>query len=114
MTSRLGTTVAAGTTLTTTLSPLVDERQQLITQRDELIKRIDTLSAEISQTLVLADERSVHVGPWLVTLVEYSGRMTLDKHRLVELGVSPETITAATVKGQPSISLQVRHSPEGG
>jgi hypothetical protein len=86
----------------------VDERQTLIAQRDQILQQIATLSDEISQTLVMADQKSARVGPYLVTLVENQGRLTLDKHRLVELGVLPETITAATVRGTPFVSLQVR------
>jgi hypothetical protein len=66
------------------------------------------LNDEISQTLVIADQKSARVGPYLVTLVENQGRLTLDKHRLVELGVLPETLTAATVRGAGFVTLQVR------
>jgi hypothetical protein len=90
----------------------VDERQDLIAQRDRIIQEIASLSDEISTTMAMADEKQVRVGPWLLTLVENSGRLTLDKHRLLELGVPPETLTAATVRGQPSISLQVRTAAE--
>src|SRR4030095_7902067 len=63
----------------------VDERQDLIAQRDRIIQEIATLSDEISTTMAMADEKQVRVGPWLLTLVENSGRLTLDKHRLLEL-----------------------------
>jgi hypothetical protein len=62
--------------------------------------------------MALADEKSLRVGKYLVILVENQGRLTLDKHRLVELGVAPETITLATTRGAPSISLQVRTASE--
>ena len=84
----------------------------MIAARDLLLTEIATLSDEIAATLAMADEKSVRVGPFLVTLVENSGRLTLDKHRLLELGVLPETLTAATVRGQPSISVQVRTAAE--
>jgi hypothetical protein len=94
------------------LQPLVARRQELIAERDRLIEEIGTLSDDISRELALADEKSLRVGPYLVTLVESAGRLTLDKHRLVELGVSPDVITEASVRGKPSISLQVRTAAE--
>jgi len=90
----------------------VDERQSLIAQRDRILQEIATLSDEISRTMAMEDVKSVRVGPHLLTLVENPGRLTLDKHRLVELGVLPETITAATVRGAPSVSLHVRTAGE--
>jgi hypothetical protein len=90
----------------------VDERQALISQRDRILQEIATLSDEITRTMAMEDIKSARVGPYLITLVENAGRLTLDKHRLVELGVPPETITAATVRGQGFTSLQVRTAAE--
>jgi hypothetical protein len=94
------------------LRPKVDERQALIAERDRILAEIATLSDEISSTLAIADTKHLKVGPYQLTLVENPGRLTLDKHRLIELGVSPETLTAATTRGTPSISLQVRTTTE--
>jgi hypothetical protein len=90
----------------------VDERQALIAERDRIVQEIATLSDEITRTMAMEDVKSTRVGPYLLTLVENQGRLTLDKHRLVELGVLPETITAATVRGTPFVSLQVRTASE--
>lgn len=87
-------------------------RQDLIAERDALIDQIGRLSDEIGQQLALADEKSVRVGQYQVTLMENQGRLTLDKHRLVELGVSADTIIAASVRGAGSTSLQVRRVPD--
>jgi hypothetical protein len=90
----------------------VDERQALIAQRDRILQEIAGLSDEISRTMAMEDVKTARVGPYILTLAENSGRLTLDKHRLVELGVSPETITAATVRGAAFTSLQVRTASE--
>jgi hypothetical protein len=90
----------------------VEDRQRLIAERDRIIAEIGIVSDDIATQMAIADEKSLRVGPWGLTLVENPGRLTLDKHRLVELGVSPETITAATVRGTPSVSLQVRKVSE--
>jgi hypothetical protein len=97
---------------TVTLEALVSMRQSLIEERDKLIRDIGTISDDIVTQLAAADQKSVRVGPWLVSLVESQGRQTLDKHRLVELGVAPETIVEATTRGAPSTSLQVRRASE--
>jgi hypothetical protein len=99
--------------LRTTLGPKVALRQALIADRDRLIAEIAECSDEIAQAMALADEKTIRVDKFIVTLVENPGRMTLDKHRLVELGVSPNLITEATTRGAPSISLQVRTASEG-
>ena len=98
--------------LATTLRPMVEHRQTLIAERDALIAEIGVCSDEIGRALALADQKSLKVGEYLVSLVENQGRLTLDKHRLVELGVSLETIAAATVRGSPSVSLSVRRTSE--
>jgi hypothetical protein len=94
------------------LRPTVEKRQALIAERDRILQEIAGLSDEIAREMAIADEKSVRVGPYALTLVENPGRLSLDKHRLVELGVSPETITAATVRGNPSITLHVRTASE--
>lgn len=100
-------------TLKTTLEPLVTRRQELIVQRDLLINEIASLSDEISTQLALADEKRLRIGEFLVLLVESAGRLTLDKHRLIELGVSPDLIIEASTRGKPSISLQIRPASDG-
>jgi len=100
-------------TLQVTLDAKVCLRQALIADRERLIAEIAEVSDEIAREMALADEKSVRVGKYVCTLVENPGRMTLDKHRLVELGCPAELITQATTRGQPSISLQVRTASEG-
>jgi hypothetical protein len=100
------------TELHASLRPRVEDRQRLIAERDRILAEIATVSDDIATRLALADEKSVRVGPYLVVLVENQGRQTLDKHRLVELGVSPETIQQATTRGAPSVSLQIRTASE--
>ena len=99
-------------TLAATLEARVSLRQELIAERDRILGEIAGVSDEISREMALADEKSLRIGKYLVVLVENQGRLTLDKHRLVELGVSPDTIIEASVRGQPSISLQVRTASE--
>ena len=99
-------------TLATQLDQKVCLRQALIEDRDRILAEIAEVSDDISREMALADQKSVRVGKYLVILVENQGRLTLDKHRLVELGVAPETITLATTRGQPSVSLQVRTASE--
>ena len=109
---RLGLFVTATPDLRARLEPSVERRQALIAERERLNHEIGALSDAIGHELAVADQKSVKVGAFLVTLVEYPGRQTLDKHRLVELGVPAETIIAAMVRGAPSTSLQVRRAPE--
>ena len=102
----------ASVSLSVALKPLIERRQELIAQRDQLTEEIGTLSDDIARELALAGEKSLRCGAWTATLVESAGRLTLDKHRLAELGVSPDVIVQASVRGQPSVTLQVRKASE--
>jgi hypothetical protein len=102
----------AQTALQTTLRPLAEQRQALIAQRDQLIEAIAGLSDDISTRMVLEDQKSIRTGPYLLTIIENSGRNTLDKRRLIELGVDPDVILEATTRSAPSTSLQVRVAAE--
>ena len=95
------------------LAPLVESRQQMIAERELLQAKIAVVSDDIAREMALADQKTLRVGPHVLTLVESQGRLTLDKHRLVELGVSADVIIEASVRGAPSISLQVRKASEG-
>ena len=110
MTTRL--IQAVETTLEARLAPMVEDRQKLIAERDRLIAEITKVSDDISQSLVLADQKSARVAGYVVTLVENPGRQSLDKHRLVELGVSPTQILQATTRSAPYVTLQVRRVAE--
>jgi len=112
VTPKIEQTLSTIVGLAENLRPKVEERQALIATRDLLLTEIATLSDEIASTLAIADTKTLRVGPYNLTLQENPGRLTLDKHRLVELGVSPETIQAATVRGTPSVALHVRVAAE--
>jgi hypothetical protein len=112
VTPKLNVEQTQTTNLVAGLRLKVDERQDLVAQRDRILAEIATLNDEISRTMAMEDVKTARVGPYLLTLVENSGRLTLDKHRLVELGVAPETITAATVRGAAFVSLQIRTDKE--
>ena len=99
--------------LHTKLEPLVEERQALIQQRDEMIAAINDISDRIGTQLALADQKTIRVAGYQVSLVENPGRQTLDKHKLVELGVLPELIVRATTRSAPYTTLQVRRVSEG-
>ena len=77
------------TDLIMALLPRVTLRQELIAKRDEILHEIAALSDQISTDMVLADQKSVRVGPHLLTLVENPGRNTLDKKRLAGTGRGP-------------------------
>jgi hypothetical protein len=100
-------------TLSTKLAALVESRQQMIAERERLIEQIGIVSDEIAREMALADQKALRVGAFQLTLIENPGRVSLDKRRLLELGVSPEVITQASVRGTPSVSLQVRKASEG-
>ena len=94
------------------LEPLVEERQALIEQREELIAAINDISDRIGTELALADQKTIRVAGYQVSLVENPGRLTLDKHRLIELGVSLQDIAAATTRGAAYTTLQVKRVAE--
>ena len=94
------------------LEPLVEERQALIQQREELIAAINDISDRIGTELAVADQKSIRVAGYQVSLVENPGRLTLDKHRLIELGVSLQDIAAATTRGTSYTTLQVKRVSE--
>lgn len=99
-------------TLADKLRARVEHRQALIAERDRIIAELGVVSDDLAREMALADQKRLRVGPHLLLLVENPGRITLDKHRLVELGVSPDVIIEASVRGPSSISLQVKKASD--
>lgn len=111
--TRTRLTVEPEATLATQIAPAVRQRQSLIAEREALQLEIRALSDEIGSALVLAGEKRVTVDEYAVSLVESQGSVILDKSRLLELGVQPEVIVAATRRGASTVSLQVRKLKPG-
>jgi hypothetical protein len=70
-------------------------RQELVAQQKALKEQIDTIDAALEEYLIATGSTKEVVGPFTVARVT-SRRSTLNPHRLVELGVMPDTIKAAT------------------
>jgi len=73
---------------------IVEQRQELSKQIKAMQKLVDGLSDTITGTLVREGLNELEVGDYTVRYIT-SERRTLEKARLVELGVSTETIRAA-------------------
>lgn len=102
--------------LTQTLSPAIsfglsmqlDIRHSLMEQRDDIKAQLDAVNEGIEAAMHSQGVEAVVVGDYSLKLSPVKGRETLDKLRLVELGVSTETLKAATKTGDPSYRLDVR------
>jgi hypothetical protein len=70
-------------------------RQELVVQKKALEDEIDTINSALEEYLIATGSDKEVVGPFTVARVT-SRRSTLNPHRLVELGVMPDTIKAAT------------------
>jgi len=95
------------TSLETAITPLVETRQELKAKVAALEAQIDSINDDIKTTLVNAGELEVLAAGHKVTLNMAAERSTLDKQRLLELGVTTDQIKAAT-KTTTSIVLNVR------
>lgn len=87
------------------LDRLCEERQFKAAQRDEIQDTIDTLSVQIGTELALRGIERFE-GTRYTALSVQSMRATLDKAKLLEQGVTPEQIEAAT-DSKVSYSLRV-------
>lgn len=77
------------------LQTAIDLRQSLIEERKALETEIDTQTSLIATELSERGLDTLQLGDWTVRH-QTRERTTLDKGRLVELGVSTATIEAAT------------------
>jgi hypothetical protein len=94
-------------TLEATLSPLLERRLQLKATEALTKRELETVNDEIKNALVQAGELDVVVDGQRVTLDMEREKSTLDKQRLLELGVSTEQIKRAT-KVSTYVQLDVR------
>lgn len=92
--------------LAATLLPLVTQRQALAAEIKRLQSQVDTLTEQITGEMVRAGEMKLEVGDWVPDYASRE-RKTLDKTRLVELGVSTEVIKQAE-KTTTFMQLDVR------
>lgn len=77
---------------------LVRKRQTLVERIKTMKEEVDTLSEEIGVYLITSKEHSVRVGEWTVTWVPEGISRTLNKEKLVELGVPVDTLVKAMVE----------------
>lgn len=73
----------------------VSKRQQLKLQIDALQAEMKELNEEIGSALEAAGKKTVLAGDWRVTVADGVHR-SIDKVKLLELGVSAQTILKAT------------------
>jgi N6-adenosine-specific RNA methylase IME4 len=81
-------------TLDAQLLPLVTRRQELALQAKALQAAVDELTSEITGALVREGLNELEVGEYRVKYI-MAERRTLDKGRLVELGVGTDVIAKA-------------------
>jgi len=86
-------------------------RQELVAQQKALKEQIDTIDAALEEYLIATGSTKEVVGPFTVARIT-SHRNTLDPRRLVELGVMPDTIKAATTS-KAFTFLKVTTAKEG-
>lgn len=79
------------------LEALCQQRQDLAALRDEAQAKIDEMSTAIGTELALRDVVRAEVGDYVAQLVD-QGRRTLDKQKLLGVGVTVDQIEAATVE----------------
>ena len=89
---------------------LVDQRQGFKKRIRELNNEVEKLDGDLGRRLDEENLKSVKVREWTVTRrAPSAGRKTVDVNKLLELGVSPQIIAAATTigpVGKPSISVR--------
>ena len=85
-------------------------RHELSTQAKEIKKELEGLNLEMAMMLTVADAAKVQCDNLTVSLVEGRVSKKLDKHKLIEFGVSAAVIEKATVesKGNPYIKVTAR------
>ena len=89
---------------------LVDRRQGFKRHIRELHNEVEKLDGDLGRLMDEEDVKSVKVQDWTVSRrIPTVGRKTVDVNKLLELGVSPQIIAAATTigpVGKPSISVR--------
>lgn len=89
------------------LRQLVKDQQKYRAERDAAEALVKDCNEQIAELLEKAKVDSVAVDSHRVTRVESAGRSTLDKNRLMELGVAADTIIKATVQGKPFVTIKI-------
>ena len=80
---------------TASLALHVEQRQKLVEMKKEMERQIDAETTAIADELASRGLDTLQLDDWTVRL-QVRERNTLDKTALVNLGVSTETIKAAT------------------
>lgn len=93
--------------LEATLLPLLESRQKLKAVEAAAKAEIDKINDDIKNALIQADTLDIVVAGQRVTLDLEREKSTLDKQRLLEVGVSTEQIQKAT-KTSTYVQLDVR------
>lgn len=87
-------------------------RQKLVAIAAETKKQLDAENDAIKADMTRQGIDTYVVGDHVLALTVKDGRATLDKGELVALGVSTETLAAATKVGKPYVQLDVRKVKE--
>jgi hypothetical protein len=93
--------------MTIDLESTLDRRAHLKAQIALMEAEVDRINDTLEDYLTERGVKTDSIGRWQVTLSSTAGRKTLDPMKLVDLGVLPETIKAATKTGTGSTSVRV-------
>lgn len=93
--------------LATILSPKLARRQELKAQITMMEAECDAINDEIKTELVTHGELTAAVDGFNVTLTMDAKKDTLDKHKLLEQGVTTDQLKAAT-KTTTFVKLDIR------
>jgi hypothetical protein len=85
-------------TIEQTIEPLVLQRAEIKARLDAVQQELDAVNGEISGTMLREGVRNLRVAGFSLTYESEAEKNTLDKTKLVELGVSTDVIAKATKK----------------
>ena len=88
---------------------LVDERQTIHHEIEFRKTKLEKLNAEIEAAMIVAHVGKVEAEGYHVIRCEGQGREQISAEKLLQLGVDPDIIRAATVRGNPYTFIQVRN-----